>query len=118
MMQDTVGLHGTVGRQVIKSRPAFLREPVFCELIRLGDLFLVLAAAFMAYLLYRPLTKDFLTGSSEHYIIPALLGSLLFVSLVSHLGGYDLKRLKQPQWQAPRLIGVWVLVISTFLIAA
>jgi len=118
MMQDTVGLHGTVGRQVIKSRPVFLREPVFGELIRLGDLLLVLAAAFMAYLLYRPLTKDFLTGGSEHYFIPALLGSLLFVSLVSHLGGYDLKRLKQPRWQAPRLIGVWVLVISTVVIAA
>ena len=118
MMQDTVGLHGTVGRQVIKSRPVFLRDPVFGELIRLGDLLLVLAAAFMAYLLYRPLTKDFLTGGSEHYIIPGLLGSLLFVSLLSHLGGYDLKRLKQPRWQAPRLIGVWVLVISTFLVAA
>src|SRR5262249_10201616 len=70
------------------------------------------------YLLYRPLTNDFLTGTWEHYIIPTLLGGLLFISLVSHLGGYDLKRLKQARWQAPRIIGVWILVISTFLTAA
>jgi len=118
MIQDTVGLQGTVGRQVIKSRPVFFREPVFGELIKVVDLFFILVAAFIAYLLYRPLTNEFLAGDSERYIIPALLGSLLFVSLVSHLGGYDLKRLKQARWQVPRLIGVWILVISTFLMAA
>jgi Undecaprenyl-phosphate glucose phosphotransferase len=118
MMQDMVGLQENVGPQVFKSRPVLFREPVFRELIKVGDLLLVSVAAFIAYLLYRPLTNDFLTGTWEHYIIPTLLGGLLFISLVSHLGGYDLKRLKQARWQAPRLIGVWILVISTFLTAA
>jgi Undecaprenyl-phosphate glucose phosphotransferase len=104
--------------RTIKSRPVLLREPLFRELIRLGDLFLVLAAALIAFLLYRPFAEDFLSWDSEHYIIPALLASLLFVSLMSQLGGYDLKRLRQPRWQAPRLIGVWFLVISICLIAA
>src|SRR5262249_12570383 len=107
MMQNMVGLQKNVGPQVFKSRPVLFREPVFRELIKVGDLLLVSVAAFMAYLLYRPLTNDFLTGAWEHYIIPTLLGGLLFISLVSHLGGYDLKRLKQARWQAPRLIGVW-----------
>src|SRR5262249_51161963 len=101
MMHDTVGPQETVRPQVIKSRPVFFREPVFRELIKVGDLFLVSVAAFMAYLLYRPLANDFLAGAREHYIIPTLFGGLLFVSLVSHLGGYDLKRLKQARWQVP-----------------
>jgi len=102
----------------MKSVPVFLREPVFAELIKVVDLLLIMVAALSAFLLYEPLTNDLLAGGGQRYVTPSLLGSLFFVSFVSYLGGYELKRLKQARWQVPRLIGVWVLVISMFLMAA
>jgi Undecaprenyl-phosphate glucose phosphotransferase len=103
---------------MIDSRPVFLQEPVFPELIKAADLASIMTAALTAYLLYKPLTNDILDGGSVRYLIPSLAASFCFVYFLNHLGAYDLKRLKQARWQIPRLIGVWILVISLFLMVA
>jgi Undecaprenyl-phosphate glucose phosphotransferase len=117
MREATVGVPAGPGTKA-KLRSEIFSEPIFTELIKAADLSLVIAAAFSAYLLYTPLTHEMLAGGGKRYIVPTLLASFFFVFLVNYIGGYELKRLKQPQWQVPRIMGIWFLVIASFIIEA
>jgi Undecaprenyl-phosphate glucose phosphotransferase len=100
------------------SRSGLLAEFIFSTLIKAIDLFLIILAAVSAWVIYNLFATGSFGEGIERYVIPALLGSLFFVTAVSHLGGYKPERLKQLSWQVPRLLCVWMLMISTFLVAA
>ena len=102
MGEATVGVPAGPGTKA-NSRPEIFSEPIFTELIKAADLSLVIAAACSAYLLYTPLTHDMLAGGGKRYIVPTLLASFFFVFLINYIGGYELKRLKQPQWMRQAL---------------
>src|SRR5436305_915084 len=99
-------------------RSGLFTELIFSTLIKAMDLFLIILTAVGSWIIYNALTTGNLGDQIEQYLIPSLLGSLFFVTSVSHFGGYKPERLKRLSWQVPRLLCVWMLMISTFLVAA
>ena len=113
-----VGFRSLGDLNPVEANAHFLREPVLSELVRASDIVLVIVSAFTGYVLYQPVTAEFAAGNGQHYVVPAVLVSVSFSFLFHRLGGYGLKQLKQARWQVPRVIGMWILVISLYSLAA
>jgi Undecaprenyl-phosphate glucose phosphotransferase len=94
-----------------QQRAGLFPHSVIHELFQIADFCLINTAALATFLLCSFLNTIPAEGGLRPYIMPSFWGSIAFILFFTHMGGYDVSRLRDVHWQFSRVLYGWSFAI-------